>query len=70
MALYIKDAEVDELASNLARLTGKSKTAAVRAALEAAIATHCNVPSLAERVLELQKRVRDNGFKDDPKGRS
>lgn len=58
MALYIKDDEVDALATELQALSGaRSKTEAVRTALKDAIGRRRKEIPLIERIAEIQKRV-------------
>ncbi len=58
MALYIRDDSVNELASLLARTTGKTKTEAVREALEQRLKTLRTPETLHERVARIQAQVR------------
>ncbi|MFP7675776.1 type II toxin-antitoxin system VapB family antitoxin [Marivita sp. S0852] len=65
MPLYIRDDEVDELAVTLMRVTGaKTKTEAVRQALEAALARHHKQTSLSDRIRPLQARAAALGAVD------
>lgn len=65
MALYIRDSEVDALAVELQRVTGaRSKTEAVRAALERQLAeARARVP-LRDRLAALRARVQALGEPD------
>ena len=65
MPLYIHDDEVDDLAVTLMRVTGaKTKTEAVRQALEFALAHQRKQPSLSDRIRPLQARVAALGAVD------
>lgn len=58
MALYIRDDTVNELASQLAMTTGKTKTEAVREALERRLREVRTPETLHERVARIQAQVR------------
>ncbi len=65
MPLYIRDDEVDDLAMTLMRVTGaKTKTEAVRQALEAALERHPKQPFLIDKIRPLQARVAALGAVD------
>ncbi|HMR49838.1 MAG TPA: type II toxin-antitoxin system VapB family antitoxin [Arachnia sp.] len=55
--MNIKDPKVHELAHELARLRGSSATAAVRVALEEALAHERRGKNLTERLARLQQRA-------------
>ncbi len=58
MSLYIRDPSVDALATELQQRTGaKTKTEAVRAALESALAAAPAPLSLQERIKPIQDRI-------------
>jgi antitoxin VapB len=58
MPLYIRDDKVDDLAQQVMRATGaKSKTDAVRKALQAALDEQQNQTSIYDLVKPLQSRV-------------
>lgn len=58
MSLYIRDPSVDALATELQQRTGaKTKTEAVRAALESALAAAPAPLSLQERIKPFQDRI-------------
>lgn len=59
MALNIKDARTEELATEVARLTGESKTGAVRAALEERRARLAQRSVARDRGAELQRLLED-----------
>ncbi|KJZ21426.1 hypothetical protein TW83_18905 [Paracoccus sp. S4493] len=62
MPLYIRDDKVDALAEQVMRLTGaKTKTDAVRDALQAALDAKLNQTSIFDRIKPLQSRVADLG---------
>ena len=62
MPLYIKDDEVDALAAELQSLSGtRSKTEAVRSALQNEIKRKRKEIPLAERIAKLQEKVRKLG---------
>tara|TARA_R100001369_G_scaffold56824_3_gene83614 strand:+ start:789 stop:1034 length:246 start_codon:yes stop_codon:yes gene_type:complete len=62
MPLYIRDDKVDDLAQQVMRATGaKTKTDAVRAALQAALAAKLNETSILDRIKPLQSRVAELG---------
>lgn len=65
MALYVRNETVNELAEKYARLTGQSKTNAVKRALEQAIEQKANQKSLAQRVQSIQERARKLGIEPD-----
>lgn len=65
MPLYIHDDEVDDLVVTLMRVTGaKTKTEAVRQALEFALAHQPDQASLSDRIRPLQSRVAALGAVD------
>jgi len=65
MPLYIRDDEVDELAAQLMRATGaRTKTEAVRQALQLALKTRQDKLSLHDRIKPLQDRVAALGTPD------
>lgn len=65
MPLYIRDDKVDHLAEQVMKATGaKSKTDAVRRALQAALAAKLNQTPIAERIKPLQSRVAELGAAD------
>lgn len=65
MPLYIRDDEVDALAIKYQKATGaKSKTEAVRKALQGQLAALKKEKSLAERILELQAEADQIGEVD------
>lgn len=71
MPLFIRDESVNDLAEKAAKLTGKTKTDAVRLALESHIEALQSSRTLAERVTVLQARARAlglsaDGFDDKP----
>lgn len=71
MPLFIRDESVNDLAEKAARLLGKTKTDAVRLALESHIEALQSSRTLAERVASLQARARAlglvaDGFDDKP----
>lgn len=61
MALYIKDAEVGELAERLAALHKISKTEAVRRALRHELERARAHPTLVERGVEFARALRASG---------
>ena len=62
MPLYIRDDKVDALAEQVMRLTGaKTKTDAVREALQAALDAKLNQTSIFDKIKPLQSRVSDLG---------
>ena len=66
MPLYIHDDEVDDLAVTLMRVTGaKTKTEAVRQALEFALAHQRKQPSLSDRVKPWLGRKRFRAGRSD-----
>jgi antitoxin VapB len=65
MPLYIKDDEVDALAAELQSISGaRSKTEAVRTALQNEIKRKRKEIPLAERIAKLQQRVAAMGPSD------
>ena len=66
MGLYIRDDGVNELASRLARLTGQTKTQAVRDALESRLAALPARETLKDFLADLHARARAAGFVRDP----
>ena len=65
MPLYIHDDEVDDLAVTLMRVTGaKTKTEAVRQALEFALAHQRKLPVLGDRIRRWQGLVAALGVVD------
>ena len=65
MSLYIRDAKVNELAAKVMRRLGtKTKTEAVRLALENELKRTDEMLSLAERVKPLQARIAALGPND------
>ena len=65
MSLYIRDEKVNELAEKVMRRRGtKTKTEAVRLALENELREADNELSLAERIKPLQARIAALGPKD------
>lgn len=65
MPLYIRDDHVNDLAEQLATLTGaRSKTAAVEAALKSAISAAKAETPLSDRIKVLQDRVAARGPTD------
>lgn len=65
MPLFIRDESVNDLAEKAARLLGKTKTDAVRLALESHIEALQSSRTLAERVASLQARARAFGLVAD-----
>lgn len=65
MPLYIRDEGVNDLADKLAALMGKSKTDAVRTALELACSAQVQRKSLAQRVAAIQAQARQLGLRPD-----
>jgi len=62
MPLCIRDDKVDDLAEQVMRATGaKTKTDAVRQALQAALDAKLNQTSILDRIKPLQSRVADLG---------
>lgn len=62
MPLYIRDDKVDALAEQVMRLTGaKTKTDAVREALQAALDAKLNQTSIFDKIKPLQSRVAELG---------
>ena len=62
MPLYIRDDKVDDLAEQVMRATGaKTKTDAVRQALQAALEAKLKQAALADRIKPLQARVTELG---------
>jgi len=62
MPLYIRDDKVDDLAEQFMRATGaKTKTDAVRQALQAALDAKLSQTSILDRIKPLQSRVADLG---------
>lgn len=62
MPLYIRDDKVDALAEQVMRITGaKTKTDAVREALQAALDAKLNQTSIFDKIKPLQSRVSDLG---------
>ncbi|WP_299568029.1 MULTISPECIES: type II toxin-antitoxin system VapB family antitoxin [Roseobacteraceae] len=58
MPLYIRDDKVDELAEQVMQATGaKTKTDAVRQALQAALAAKLDKIPLADRIAPIQARL-------------
>lgn len=58
MPLYIRDAEIDELVAKVMRINGaKTKTEAVRKALQAALENRRTPTPICERIRPLQSRV-------------
>lgn len=65
MPLYIRDDKVDALAEQVMRLTGaKTKTDAVREALQAALDSKLNETSIIDKIKPLQDRVAELGAVD------
>ena len=65
MALYVRDDEVDRLASEVQRVYGsKTKTEAVRVALTRALEEKKKETPLVERLKALQQEVRRLGTPD------
>lgn len=62
MPLYVRSEEVNDLADLLVKVTGKSKTDAIRDALQEAVEKARSTPTWAERIVDLQSRVRADGF--------
>ncbi len=58
MPLYVKDAEVDNMAERLAALRRVTKTEAVRQALSNELEREGGEPSLVERTLELVRKLK------------
>lgn len=65
MPLFIKDEGVNELAEKFASMTGKSKTDAVRVALEAQIGALEAQGGLTERVRRIQAKAAALGLVAD-----
>ena len=61
MALYVKDAEVGELAERLAALHKISKTEAVRRALRHELERARALPTLVEQGIEFARALRASG---------
>jgi antitoxin VapB len=67
MPLYIKDPEVDDLASELQRVTGAAtKTEAVRTALKDAIERRRDKTAMIEGIRQAQAMARAMGVRPDP----
>ena len=65
MSLYIRDPRVNELADEVMRRLGtKTKTEAVRLALENQLKRNAREVPLAERVKKYQRMIADLGPKD------
>lgn len=62
MPLYIDNSEVCDLVDQLRAVTGKTKVAVVRDALEQHLKQLQSKPSLLDSIQELQARVQANGF--------
>ena len=65
MPLYIRDEAVSDLASRLSVMLGKSKTDAVRAALQSAVEAHAARKSLGQRAAPIQAQARQLGLRPD-----
>jgi antitoxin VapB len=65
MALYVRDEAVNALADRLARLTGASKTEAVRRALEAQIEAVGSPEAMSARLAQVRMRARAAGLRPD-----
>lgn len=65
MGLYIRDGSVNDLADRLARLTGQSKTQAVREAIELRLKGLRTPATVRERIARLQARARAAGVVPD-----
>ena len=63
MALYIKDPDVDRLATELAGLRNTSKTEVVRLALQRELAAERTKPSLLEQGLAFGRDFRARGHR-------
>ncbi len=61
MGLYIRDGAVNDLADQLAQLTGQSKTQAVREAIELRLKALRTPANLRERIASLQAQARRLG---------
>ena len=59
MPLYVKDAQVDALAEQLAAIKGTSKTEAVRQALQNEIAREKGKPDLVEQSIAFARELRE-----------
>ena len=66
MPLYIRNDEVDHLATKLSLLTGQNKTDAVKGALMKAIEGVKSRPALPDQIAALQARVKADGFRAMP----
>lgn len=66
MALFVENPQVDDLMNQLLAITGKTKVAIVREALEEAVARHRTKPSLLDSVRALQAQTKADGFKRLP----
>ena len=67
MALYVKDAEVDRLAEEVQAAYGvKTKTEAVRIALQRALDQTEAKPTLREQLDAIRRRIREDYGPDDP----
>ena len=66
MALNLKNTEVERLASEVARLTGESKTEAIRRALEER-RTRLKGPAVAERRVRILQFLRSKVWASIPK---
>ncbi|MFH1795505.1 MAG: type II toxin-antitoxin system VapB family antitoxin [Pseudomonadota bacterium] len=67
MALYVKDEEVDRLAREVQAAYGvKTKTEAVRIALQRALDQTEAKPTLREQLDAIRRRIREDYGPDDP----
>ncbi len=66
MPLHVRSDEVADLAAMLVKLTGKSKTEAVRDALSEAVEKQRKMPSFMDKIAELQSKVKADGFRSMP----
>lgn len=67
MALYVKDEEVDRLAREVQAAYGvKTKTEAVRIALQRALDQAEAKPTLREQLEAVRRRIREDYGPDDP----
>jgi antitoxin VapB len=61
MALYVKDPEVDRLATQLAEARGTTKTEVVKQALRHELAHEKGAPSLVDAGMEFARRLKAMG---------
>lgn len=70
MALYINNPDVEALADQLVAMTGKTKVAVVRDALQEASRRLKEQPNLVDNIRALQTKVKENGFTSMPDQKS